>query len=191
MSGFYDRQDIVSSANLPLMTPFCRKVMAIPFREKCLGKSPNGRKVGLDHSLSCPCSRVVLPYKRSPSPGKAFTLVEMLITLCILGLLAAISVPIYVKYMERARQADAKAQLLVIRQDQELYRLQNGTYAGQALRASLSGWREAVGKYSFSITGATASEFTALASGDLDGDGTSDVWTINQHGALINTQSDL
>jgi type IV pilus assembly protein PilE len=113
------------------------------------------------------------------------------VVVVILGILSAIAVPMYSRSVAKTRQADAKAQLVVIQQAQEMYKLQNNSYATQAQRTSLSGWNEMAGRYTFSITAATATTFTAQASGDVDGDGVNDVWTINQDGVLVNTVPDV
>jgi prepilin-type N-terminal cleavage/methylation domain-containing protein len=125
------------------------------------------------------------------SGEKAFTLVEMLIVLVILGSLAALSVPAYSKYVSKARQGEAKSQLIAVQQGQEMYKFLNGSYATHAQRANISGWKEKIGPYTFSITASAATTFTAQASGNIDGDATLDVWTVNQDGTLTNTTNDV
>ncbi len=120
-----------------------------------------------------------------------FTLIEMLIAIAIIGILAIIAIPSYSKYMSKGRQADAQTQLNAIRQAQEIYKFQYGLYANQANRNSLSGWKEQVGKYTFSITSAGTSAFTARAAGNIDSDPVEDVWTINESGTMTNSPSDL
>jgi len=41
------------------------------------------------------------------------------------------------------------------------------------------------------LTGASASTFSASATGNIDTDATSDVWTIDQDGNLLNTTNDV
>lgn len=121
--------------------------------------------------------------------GRGFTLIELLIALAIAGVLAAIAVPQYTKYVARSRQADAKSQLAVIRQGEEIFKFQNGTYTTDT--ASIPGWRATVGRYTFSITAATATTFSARAQGNIDSDATLDVWTIDQDGTLTNVTNDV
>lgn len=55
---------------------------------------------------------------------RGFTLVEMMITVAILGILAAIAVPGYQNYVEKGQLADAKRAATALRQDFETARLQ-------------------------------------------------------------------
>jgi prepilin-type N-terminal cleavage/methylation domain-containing protein len=116
--------------------------------------------------------------------GNGFSLTELLIALAIMGILAVLAVPSYTKYVVKSRQADAKTQLVAVRQAQEIYRLQ---YAGYTPDTSLlSGWQGTVGKYAFSIPSCTSSNFTAKASW-TDGSTEMDVWTMDDSGTLTHT----
>jgi type IV pilus assembly protein PilE len=118
-----------------------------------------------------------------------FTLIEMLITIAVMGTLAMIALPQYSSYVAKSRQADAQAQLMAIRQAQEIYKLQYQSYT--TVTANLSGWQDTVGKYTFAITAADATTFSASATGNIDSDATLDVWTIDQDGNLVNTSNDV
>lgn len=56
---------------------------------------------------------------------KAFTLVELLITVAILGILAAIVLPIFQYHITEAREASAKDNLRILRNAIELYATQH------------------------------------------------------------------
>jgi prepilin-type N-terminal cleavage/methylation domain-containing protein len=118
-----------------------------------------------------------------------FTLIELLITIAVMSALVVIALPQYSRYMARARQQDAKAQLMAIQQAQEAYKLQYGSYTSTV--SALTGWKATQGRYTFSITSAAAGTFAAQASGNVDSDATNDVWTIDQDGALLNTTNDI
>ncbi|MHC4676800.1 MAG: type IV pilin protein [Planctomycetota bacterium] len=56
---------------------------------------------------------------------KAFTLVEILIVVAILGILAAIALPQFQSHVQEAKEAAAKDNLRILRQQIELYAAQN------------------------------------------------------------------
>ena len=60
--------------------------------------------------------------------NKAFTLIEILIVVLIIGSLAAIAVPKYQKAVDKARAAEAITILKNITEAQEVYYLANGEY---------------------------------------------------------------
>lgn len=66
--------------------------------------------------------------RKSARKRKGFTLVEVLVVVVILGLLAAISVPRVLEYLDQANRTAAKVQIQQITQALDLYRLNNGTY---------------------------------------------------------------
>jgi len=121
--------------------------------------------------------------------SKGFTLIELLVTIAVMSTLVVIALPLYTKYVARSRQQEAKAQLMAVRQAQEIYKLQYGSYC--LVATDLSGWKGTAGKYAMALTGASASTFSASATGNIDTDATSDVWTIDQDGNLLNTTNDV
>jgi len=60
---------------------------------------------------------------------KGLTLIELLIVILIIGILAAIAVPMYTSFLQRGRRADAKTALLQVRASQEMWRGENGGYS--------------------------------------------------------------
>lgn len=63
---------------------------------------------------------------------KGVTLIELLIVIIVVGILAAIAIPLYTGYLERARRADAKTALEQVRACQEMWRAERGRYANDA-----------------------------------------------------------
>jgi prepilin-type N-terminal cleavage/methylation domain-containing protein len=62
---------------------------------------------------------------------KGFTLIEILIVVVIVAILAAISVPIYLEYVESARASDAKTAISSIWQAAQIYYQDRGEYPGE------------------------------------------------------------
>ncbi|PWQ98930.1 type IV pilin protein [Leucothrix arctica] len=61
--------------------------------------------------------------------NKGFSLIELMITVAILGILSAITVPSYMKYVQKTKRTEAKAEVLRLAQLQESYYVQNLSYA--------------------------------------------------------------
>ncbi|MGD8501004.1 MAG: prepilin-type N-terminal cleavage/methylation domain-containing protein [Phycisphaerales bacterium] len=58
--------------------------------------------------------------------NKAFTLVEVILVVTILGILAALVLPVFQDHVSGARESAAKSNLATIRTQIELYKLQHG-----------------------------------------------------------------
>lgn len=100
---------------------------------------------------------------------RGFTLIELMITVAIIGILTAIALPSYDAYLQRAKRADAKTVLLQAAQFLERNRSSNFTYV-----AALPGYltiSPATGTVAYNIAAVTtASSFilTATPTGWVD-----------------------
>lgn len=117
--------------------------------------------------------------------AKGFTLIELMIVVAIIGILAAIAVPNFLKFQCRAKQSEAKSNLKSIFVAQESWRAENDAYGTTLL---LIGWQPkgeaAKIRYDYTNAGA-ADTFTATATGNaVDSELTGNVWTIDQTNTL-------
>jgi type IV pilus assembly protein PilE len=101
---------------------------------------------------------------RSMKSKKGLTLIELLIVIVVVGVLAAIAIPMYSDYMIRARRADAKTALEQLRAAQEMRRAERGSYETDlaALRTTWGGPEARVGDYDITMV-ATTSTYTGTA----------------------------
>ncbi len=64
--------------------------------------------------------------------SKAFSLIELIITVAIVSIIAAIAIPSYQEYITRTKRADAMGQMLNAISAMEKFRAANMTYEGAA-----------------------------------------------------------
>jgi type IV pilus assembly protein PilE len=85
---------------------------------------------------------------------RGFTLLELMITVAIIGVLVAIAYPSYTDYLVKGNRANAKSFLLDVAQKQQQFLLDNRAYASQAelLAAGLAVPRETTAFYTWSVT---------------------------------------
>jgi type IV pilus assembly protein PilE len=128
--------------------------------------------------------------------NRGINLLELLVVMAIVGILAAVAVPMYTGYMQRARRSDAKVALEQVRAAQEMWRAEKGSYAvdnwlgdGQTAEVRLQTTMGVPAttinnNYNWNFTVKTATLFTAQAVpvGVQAGDGT---LTIDQNGTKL------
>ena len=127
---------------------------------------------------------------RSRRAHRAFTLLELVGVLAIIGVLSALAVPAFQRLVSRARATEARAMLEAIAHAERVFARDHGGYVACAPSPSevpsgvaatfndaAAGWRalgfQALGpvRYQYSVELAGPTGFVVVARGDLDGDG--------------------
>ena len=140
--------------------------------------------------------------------SKGFTLIELMIVVAIIGILAAIAIPNFLKYMSKSKQTEAKTNLKGIYTVEMSYFTEHNTFARQFTELA---WLP-VGPYRYGYNmggtteglvqplsdaehndppGADANGFTAAAWGNIDTDPATDTWQITSANDLKNTYDDV
>ena len=143
---------------------------------------------------------------------KGFTLIELMIVVAILGILAAIAIPNFMRFQAKSKQSEAKTNLGAVGTTAEAWRTERDTYV--ATVAELGWAPQGNTRYGYSYNAlllaanitagncatsgalnaaavATAATFIAVANGDVDADATCDVWQYNELRALTNPTNDV
>lgn len=130
---------------------------------------------------------------------KGFTLIELMIVVAIIGILAAIAVPNFMKFVAKTKRSEAKYNLEAIYKAEISWYAEYDTFAPSfaTIRWKPEG---TIYYYTFSVDpsetelygkgfaspagmsvtpGADATSFTACAWGNIDNDPTVDVWYTN------------
>lgn len=149
------------------------------------------------------------------SKEKGFTLIELMIVVAIIGILAAIAIPNFMKFQARSRQSEAKMNLKGFFTGAKATFAESNKYA-----CGFCGWTPEKGyRYNYYATDTakitdggsgcdqkgvepaaqtdpdeskgTVGGFTASAVGNIDGDLLCDGWNINDANNLSNPQNDV
>ena len=145
--------------------------------------------------------------------SRGFTLIELMIVVAIIGILAAIAVPNFMKFQARARTAEVKANLKAVFTATKAYFSEKSLYKcgycgftpekGYRYSYDLDGTNKYVGSAPCASTKATVGQtdpdpssgaaggFTSAGSANIDGDTSCDEWSINDANDTLTVQDDV
>jgi|266.fasta.fasta_contig_51_2495650_length_695_multi_4_in_0_out_0_1 type IV pilus assembly protein PilA len=128
---------------------------------------------------------------------KGFTLIELMIVVAIIGILAAIAIPNFLRFQLKSKSSEGKVNIAAIRTAEESYLAEFGEYVGVATpvpalipgtsKAAFTpagnfdtlGWSpegQVFFNYAVAYASATPSAYTITAAADIDGDTVNQVW---------------
>jgi type IV pilus assembly protein PilE len=147
------------------------------------GLRPSGGAVApVPPSLNCGRQRSVTPVMR---PNSGFTLIEVMVTVAIVAILAAIAVPSYNEYVQRARITEATSNLADMRNKMEQYFQDNRTWTpggGVTLPCNPGTVAPMPTSQNFTFTcdNMAANAYRVVATGNAGSSVANFVYTINQ-----------
>ncbi len=104
-----------------------------------------------------------------------------MIVVAIIGILAAIAVPIYTHYVYRSRQLEAKTLLMTIKTEEEQWRAENQSYTPTLSNLVESSQMSSRAKwYRLTISSATTNSFLAQSRGFVASGRSSDIWFVTE-----------
>ncbi len=113
-----------------------------------------------------------------------FTMFELLLAMAIIGILASLSVPLYLPLISRAKSTEAKLQLRHVLMLEKNYFYVNSKYTTDINELGFEQPKlvtaDGQANYKIDVTDASVNSFTAKATAvsDFDGDGQYNVWQI-------------
>jgi len=138
---------------------------------------------------------------------KGFSLTELMIVVAIIGILATIAIPNFLRYQAKAKQTEAKSNLVALHTSEIAYFAENNGFiddfnavgfdvSGASQRYYYELGEASLGTLPPGCTASTldvvsATSFTAVAIANIDGDATCDIWTIDDQKVLTNVSNDV
>ncbi len=127
--------------------------------------------------------------------AKGFTLIELMIVVAIIGILAAIAIPNFVKFQCRSKQSEAKGNMKALYVAEESYRSEFDTYLACSNTQCAAAGSNDIGfspkgtkiRYLYAATnGATTFSASATVKSQFTGELAGDQWTITEKNDVTN-----
>jgi type IV pilus assembly protein PilE len=124
--------------------------------------------------------------------ARAYSLTEILVVLCVIGILVLLALPNLLPIITRAKTTEAKLQLAHLQELEQNYFYEHSKYSNDLTEVGFiqepltTESKDGRANYRITITSATNTTFTATATAviDFNGNGTFDQWEIDQDKTL-------
>jgi type IV pilus assembly protein PilE len=104
----------------------------------------------------------------STNVKRGFTLIELMVTVAIVGILVAVALPSYTQYVMRGKIQEATTNLLAMRTKMEQYYQDNRTYVGACVTGTVAPLPTGLKYFTFTCTPTpTATTYTVVATGGI------------------------
>jgi len=155
-----------------------------------MGQSCPTVRHGHARALACGLFRdigIVSGNVRSHGPSRGFTLIELMVTVAIVGILAAIAYPSYTRYITRGNRTAAESFMLEVASMQERYLVDNRAYGANLTALGYAALPSSVApNYQITLTATAAPPAYVITATPLNGQATQDtgcgVLTLNNTG---------
>ena len=141
--------------------------------------------------------QALAPKALAPTPPKrkarGFTLIELMITVAVVGVLAAIAYPSYTEYIRRGKIVEATGDLSTLRVRLEQYYQDNRDYGSTAATCGNAMAMPTTPSFMFTCAwgaGGTSQSFLATATGKATAGMSGFVFTVNESNLQRTTQFD-
>ena len=116
-------------------------------------------------------------------PQRGFTLIELMITVAVIAILAAVALPSYNEYTRRGRLTEAFNQLTALALALEQYNQDNRSYVGACAASGNAALPAATANFTFSCPTLAATGYTIQAAGKAGSPAAGFTYTLTQAGS--------
>lgn len=131
---------------------------------------------------------------RNRSAVTGFTLIEVMITVAVIAIIAAVALPSYFDYVTRSRLVEARSNLADMRTRMEQFFLDNRTYPATCVASTATPGATEIRLpgsakfFSYACSNLTATTYTVTAT-DVFTSGTKFIYTVNEANLRRTTQA--